>query len=172
MKDKQKLLEEVFELGIKNEMTYFGCAQAVLGTLQEKFREVSADVFKAGSALAGGVARQGQTCGALIAAIMAVSSVVGREKLEDIEQYRRAMGPAIEVYNIFKERVGHTNCSEIQRIRFGKAYRLYIPEEMEAFLIVGHKREGCPEVCGIAAKIAAEVILGLKGSEVGAKHSS
>lgn len=123
----------------------------------------SQEVFKAGSALAGGVARKGETCGALTGAIMAISCLVGREKLEDREQYRKAMAVAGRVYDQFKEQVGHTLCWEIHKIRYGRVYRLFIPEEGEAFHAMGgHGRKGCPEVCGIAARIAAEVILDLK----------
>ena len=123
----------------------------------------SQEVFKAGSALAGGVARRGETCGALTGAIMAISCLVGREKLEDGEQYRKAMVVAGQVYDQFKEQVGHTLCCEIHKIKYGKVYRLCIPEEGKAFHAMGgHGREGCPEVCGIAARIAAEVILDIQ----------
>ena len=123
----------------------------------------SADVFKAGSALAGGVARQGETCGALVGAIMAISSVAGRERLENKEQYQKAMELAMQVYARFKEEVGHTLCGEIHKIRYGKVYRLYVPEERQAFMAEGgHSRRGCPEVCGIAARIAAQTVLDIK----------
>jgi C_GCAxxG_C_C family probable redox protein len=123
----------------------------------------SLEVFKSGSALAGGVARKGETCGALTGAIMAISCLVGREKLEDREQYRKAMVVAGRVYDEFREQVGHTLCCEIHKIKYGKVYRLFIPEEGEAFHAMGgHGRKGCPEVCGIAARIAAEVILDIK----------
>jgi C_GCAxxG_C_C family probable redox protein len=131
--------------------------------LQEKLHVGSSEVFKAGSALAGGVARQGETCGALTGAIMAVGCVVGRERLEDTEQYQKAMIPAIDAYNVFKEKVGHTLCWEIHKIRYGQVYRLCIPEERQAFHDMGgHSRKGCPEVCGIAARIAADIILDIK----------
>jgi C_GCAxxG_C_C family probable redox protein len=93
----------------------------------------SKEVFKAGSALAGGVVKQGETCGALTGAIMAIGSLVGRERLEDLNQYRKAMGVATKVYDLFKERIGHTLCWEIHKIRYGRTYRLFIPEEYEAF---------------------------------------
>ena len=80
------------------------------------------EVFKAGSGLAGGVARYGETCGALTGAIMALSSVVGRERLEDIEQYRKAMELAGRIYTLFREKVGHTLCWEIHKIKYGKIY--------------------------------------------------
>jgi len=131
--------------------------------LQEKLNVGSREVFKAGSALAGGVALRGETCGALTGAIMAISSLVGREKLEDFERLRSSMEPASRVYTLFKEKVGHTLCADIHKIRYGRTYRLYIPEEMEAFQNAGgHSREGCPEICGIAARAAAGVILDMK----------
>jgi C_GCAxxG_C_C family probable redox protein len=131
--------------------------------LQEKLNVGSPEVFKAGSALAGGVARRGETCGALTGAIMAIGSLVGRERIEDREQLQRSMEPADVVYMLFKEKIGHTLCCEIHKIRYGRVYRLFVPEEMEAFHNGGgHSRKGCPEVCGIAARIAAEVILDIK----------
>jgi hypothetical protein len=94
---------------------------------------------------------------------MAIGSVVGRERLEDLDQYRKAMEIATRVYHLFKEQVGHTLCWEIHKIRYGRVYRLFIPEDYEAFhKMGGHGRKGCPEVCGIAARIAAEVILNVK----------
>ncbi len=120
----------------------------------------SPEVFKAGSALAGGVARRGETCGALTGAIMAVCCVVGRERLEDREQYQKAMEDAGRVYDRFNEEVGKTLCAEIQEKKFGKAYRMYIPGERTAFHDAGgHSKTGCPQVCGIAARIAAEILL-------------
>jgi C_GCAxxG_C_C family probable redox protein len=131
--------------------------------LQEKLNVGSKEVFKAGSALAGGVARRGETCGALTGAIMGVCSVVGRERLEDREQYGKAMEEAGRVCNRFNEKIGHTICEQIHKIRYGKVYRLIRPEEREAFhRDGGHSRKGCPEVCGVAARIAAEVILNIK----------
>ena len=95
---------------------------------------------------------------------MALGTVVGRERLEDVEAYRKAMVPASRIYSLFKEKVGHTLCLEIHKIKYGKAYRLCIPEEAQAFHNMGgHGRKGCPEVCGIAARIAAEVIFDLTG---------
>ena len=94
---------------------------------------------------------------------MAIGTLVGRERLEDKEQLQISMEVADRVYLLFREKVGHTLCSEIHKIRYGRAYRLFIPEESKAFHDDGgHSRTGCPEVCGIAARIAAEVILDLK----------
>jgi C_GCAxxG_C_C family probable redox protein len=131
--------------------------------LQEKLHVGSKEVFKAGSALAGGIARRGETCGALTGAILAVSFLVGRETLEDREQLQKSLEEADRVYGQFKRQIGRTLCSEIHLIRYGKVYHLFIPEERQAFHEMGgHSRKGCPEICGIAARIAAEVILDIR----------
>ena len=130
--------------------------------MQDKLNVGSRDVFRAGSALAGGVASRGETCGALIGAVMAIGSLVGRERLEDRGQLQNSMEIASRVYTLFKEEIGHTLCAEIHKIRYGRVYRLFVPQEMEAFHNEGgHSRRGCPEICGIAARIAARVILEL-----------
>jgi C_GCAxxG_C_C family probable redox protein len=119
--------------------------------------------FKAASALAGGIARRGETCGALLGGIMAICQIVGRESIEDTEQYRKAMVPATDMYLRFKEEVGHTMCAEIHKILYGKSFKLYEQEDYEAFLAAGgHEPQGCPGVCGKGAKIAARIILDLK----------
>jgi C_GCAxxG_C_C family probable redox protein len=123
----------------------------------------SKEVFKAGSALAGGVAMMGETCGALTGAIMAVCCLVGRERLEDREQHKKAMQIGNQVCTLFREEIGHTICKEIHRIRYGRAYSFINPDESEAFhKNGGHNRKGCPEVCAVAAKIAAGVILDIQ----------
>ena len=125
-----------------------------------------AGAFRAGSALAGGVARMGETCGALTGAIMAVGLAAGRERIEDTEQYRRAMIPAEEVYRRFSEVEGATLCCEIHKIRYGRSFELTDPEQYQEFLEAGgHSATGCPDVCYHAAKIAADVIIGLRDEE-------
>ena len=105
----------------------------------------------------------GETCGALTGAIMGVCCLVGRERLEDREQYGKAMEEARRVYDLFRDQIGHTLCEEIHKIRFGKVYHLSRQEEREAFhRDGGHSRKGCPEVCGVAARVAAEVILDIR----------
>ena len=135
----------------------------MLAALQATLGVGDGMVFKAGSAIAGGVASQGETCGALTGAIMAIGCVIGRERLEDVAQYRRAKPVAIEMYRRFREAIGHSLCAEIHKIRFGRAYRLDDPEEVTAFHAAGgHSRSGCPDVCGIAASTAADIILRLR----------
>jgi len=165
MKDQEEILQKAYQLAFDFERRYTGCSQTVLAALREVFTEISAEVFRAGSALAGGVARQGESCGALIGAIMAVSAVAGRDSLENMEQYQQAMEPAMALHRRFREEIGQTICAEIQKIKFGRAYKLSLPEERAAFGDVGCRNpKGCPVVCGTAARLAAEAIFEARGA--------
>jgi hypothetical protein len=94
---------------------------------------------------------------------MAISQIVGRESIQDTEQYRKAMVPATDMYLRFEEELGHTLCAEIHKILYGRSFKLYEQEDLEAFLAAGgHEPEGCPGICRKAAKIAADIVLDLK----------
>ncbi len=135
----------------------------MLAALQAKLGVGDAAVFKAGSALSGGVVGRGETCGALTGAIMAIGCLVGRERLENVEQRQRARVPGTEMYLRFQEQIGATLCAEIHKLRYGRTYRLYDPDELKAFHEAGgHSRTGCGEVCGIAARTAADILLRLQ----------
>jgi C_GCAxxG_C_C family probable redox protein len=131
--------------------------------LQATVGGIEPQVFKAGSCLSGGVVGRGETCGALTGALMAIGSIAGRERLEDIEQLRNARVPGTEMYLRFQEEVGHTLCAEVHKLKFGRTYRLYDPADLKAFHDMGgHGPDGCPAVCRSAARIAADIILGLR----------
>jgi len=152
---------------------YSGCPQAVLLALQEEFGIGSIDSFKSATALAGGVARQGETCGAVVGALMALGLVTGRERMEDTEAYRTTMQSAHELHHRFKEEAARqlgfsqaltgTLCREIQQNLYGRSFDMTDQEDYQAFLDAGgHGDKGCPRVCGIAAQVAAEKILEIK----------
>ena len=82
-----------------------------------------------------------ETCGALTGAIMGIGLVVGREKMDDYPQYQKAMKVADQVYSRFREKIGHSICAEIHKIRYGKVYRLNVPEELKAFHDMGGTAE-------------------------------
>lgn len=137
----------------------------MLAALQAKLGGIGQDVFKAGTCLSGGVVGRGETCGALTGGLMAIGSEVGRERLEDLPQLKKARIPGTEMYLRFQEEVGHTLCAEIHKIKFGRTYHLYDPAELKAFHEAGgHGEKGCPVVCAAAARITADIILRLRGN--------
>jgi C_GCAxxG_C_C family probable redox protein len=151
---------------------YSGCSQSVLLALQEGLEIGDEASFKASTVLSGGVARRGETCGALLGGLMALGLVAGRERMEDYEQYVQATDIANEICDEFKRRLEKefrfreplesTLCREIQTKIYGRSFDIRDPAEREAFLAAGgHSDEGCYKVCGIAAEVAAERLLKL-----------
>ena len=151
---------------------YSGCSQSVLLALQEAFQIGNMESFKAATVLSGGVARKGETCGALLGGIMALGLVVGREDIKDTQKYRDAMVPSDEIILMFKRRLqevfgfkeplNSTICREIQRLIYGESFDLTDPVSYKAFLDAGgHSDVGCPLVCAIAAEVTAKKIIEL-----------
>jgi C_GCAxxG_C_C family probable redox protein len=138
----------------------------VLAALQEHLNLLHDDkayraVLKASTALAAGVARRGETCGALTGAIMAVGLVAGAGRLDDAEGYVRAMKAAVEVFDRFRNNYGTVKCFEIQEKLFGRHYDFFNPDDSEAWYKDGGL-DKCPSVCAVAARIGAEVVLELR----------
>ncbi len=124
--------------------SHSGCSQAVLLALQEGLGIGDAESFRSATVLSGGIARRGETCGALLGSLMALGLMAGREQMEDRPSYVRATG------------IGDQICDEFQE-------KLREREDYEAFLEAGgHSDEGCYKVCGIAAEVAAARLLELR----------
>jgi len=165
------LVEEIRQKTRRN-ILFSGCSQSVLLALQDGLGIGDKASFKAASTLSAGVARQGETCGALLGALMALGLVSGRENIEDTEQYNRAMNIAIEISDEFqrrlqtefgfKEPLESTLCRELQMKIYGRVFNFRDPAEREAFKLAGgHSDKGCFKVCDIAASVAAEKLLRL-----------
>jgi len=146
---------------------YSGCSQSVLLALQEAFDIGSQESFRAATVLSGGVARRGETCGALLGGLMALGLVCGRDDIRDTQAYRDAMKPANEIVDEFKKRLeeefgfdeplGSTICRDIQQRIYGRSFDLNNPEDYPLFLEAGgHGDDGCPKTCAVAAKVTAK----------------
>ncbi|MDP6127711.1 MAG: C-GCAxxG-C-C family protein [Dehalococcoidales bacterium] len=148
---------------------YGGCAQSVLGALQEELEIGSTDSFKALSVLAGGIARQGETCGAVVGALSALGLANGRERIEDTQANKDAMDQAVIVTTRFKNemkkqftfkgKLNSTLCRHVQKKIFGRSFDLLDKDDFRAFVAAGGRSDaGCPKVCGVAAQVSVEEI--------------
>jgi C_GCAxxG_C_C family probable redox protein len=166
-----ELIERIAKAAHDYDRAYMGCCRCTLAALQEHLRLGDGDALRASAALSGGIARMGETCGALIGAIMAVGLAAGSDRLEDRKSYEEAMALGREVYERFKAEHGTTLCYGIQERLFGRHFDLKRPEEAEAWRRAGG-REKCPLVCASAARIAAEVILRFRASRGAAQGAA
>jgi C_GCAxxG_C_C family probable redox protein len=172
MSTKDEILNRVYALALESDRDYHGCSQSVLDCLQKEFLIGNKEVLKSATVLAGGLLRQGETCGAIIGAMMALGLVIGRDRIEDSKTYRDAKAPCLEVYNRIKEELKRefgfegelesTLCRDIQEKVYGRPFKMWDPDDYEAFLDAGgHSETGCPKICGVAARVAAERIMEL-----------
>jgi C_GCAxxG_C_C family probable redox protein len=157
-----KLIDAVSISAYNNNRTYEGCARCVLAGINEHLRLTSAEAFneciKTSTALSAGVARMGETCGALIGGIMALGLEFGSGDLSRFDQYAETMRISSEMFMKFKNRYGSVKCTDIQESLLGRRYNFFKEEDREAWYKEGGL-EKCPSVCAAAAGLAAEIIL-------------
>ncbi|MCS7108376.1 MAG: C-GCAxxG-C-C family protein [Sulfolobales archaeon] len=159
--DLDKILNDVETLAKDLDLKYHGCSQMALKALQEVLGIEDGNAFKAASALAGGVARGGEVCGALLGALMAVSLVYGRDKLEPTylsKNYLKAMEVGYKVFDGFKEHFGSVRCRDIHMRLFNRYYNLRDPGEAGEFFSSGAINK-CADVVAVAARLAAKAII-------------
>jgi hypothetical protein len=147
---REKLLDRIAWAAYYNDRVYEGCTRSVLQAIQSHLHLGDGEAIKASTALAGGVARMGETCGALIGGIMA-----------NIQAYRNTMEASYKLYNRFKLETGSTICFEIQKRLLGRSFDFKRDEEAEKWYRAGGL-EKCPRVCAIAARITADIILSIR----------
>ena len=135
------------------------CAQATFVSLQEGFGLEGGAVVKALTPLPG-IAERGETCGAVIGALMALGLVFGRDRIDDWATWRASLVPARTFCARFEKEMGSTQCGNLLEKFFGKRYDLADPKQLAEFQSA---RPGPTEVCGrvvkTAVRLAAEVIL-------------
>ena len=162
---KEELLQQVYQTAFDYEAQYGGCAQCTLASIRTCLGGVSADTFTAATALAGGVAASGNACGACTGAILSIGSFLGRDfenfgTPEGLKAKNDATMIGQELVQKFMEAYGSIQCADIQKKLYGKSYKMYVPEEKEAFLAAGgHGPEGCTKVVANAAKWVTEILL-------------
>ncbi|MFP3401671.1 MAG: C-GCAxxG-C-C family protein [Nitrososphaeria archaeon] len=149
------------ELARELELKYFGCGpMALLGA----FRALGIEdegALRASMAMVGGLAGTGETCGALIGALMVIGYVRGRRGLVRAtpETERPILEVGSRIVNEFRSEFGSLSCRDIQRRLLGRSYDLRDPREVEELHSSGDV-ERCADVVGRAAEMAVEAALG------------
>lgn len=159
----EALLDRVYEAGFRYERDYHGCAQALVGALQEVLGIENPDVFKAASGLGGGIGLSClSVCGGLSGGTLILSHLYGRTRdgIEDKEGRRMvAYGLASKLLEKYENKYGTLICKEIQEQVFGRSFDLRKPEDFKALVDSGGHSHVCPNVVGNAARMTIEVIL-------------
>ena len=135
------------------------CAQSSFIALKEQFGLNGEQVIKALTPMPG-IAERGETCGAVTGPLMAMGLIYGRNlhHLDDWNTYQKSLIPTGNFCERFEKEFGTTLCHEVQKVKFGRCYRLTDPNELQEFQNAG-ATEHCSAVVRSAVRIAAEIIL-------------
>lgn len=156
-KSKGEMLENVEKKAGDYEELFGSCAQGTLLALQEEFGFGNSQTLKAATAMPG-IALRGETCGAVIGAIMALGIAFGREKPEDFAAVQKTTSAARRLCREFEKEFGSCDCRDVQHHIFGRSFNLVDPAEQQQFIQADAARK-CRAPAGRAARIAGQIIL-------------
>lgn len=162
MNNQDDILKQVEELAFQYEKEYGGCSQCVIGAVKKVLGNVSDDVFKAATGLAGGLGLTGNNCGALTGGIMVLSVYMGREfdNFSDPERIRfESFKLTRKLIERYMTEYGSVNCRDIQTKIMGKYFNLRDEKEYSEFIAAGGHDDKCPAVCGKAARWVVEILM-------------
>jgi len=156
--DSREEIYRQLEQKVKEYLEISGnCAQTSFLTLQEQFGLDDGSILKALTVFPG-IALRGETCGAVVGSLMAISLVYGRERLDDWEGYIRSLRPGRKFCRNFEKELGSTMCGDILESIFGKRYNLADPAEAAEWQKANAEGK-CSAVVAAAVRIAAEIII-------------
>jgi len=154
---KTQLLDEVQRKAAAYEIEGRNCAQGCLRALQEVFGIGDTLTYKAAKAMPG-IAVRGETCGAVVAGLMAIGIVWGREDPADMQSYMDAIARGRRFCRWFEKEFGSVMCRDIVRQRFGKELNLASPDDAKEFARL-NGYEHCSCVPGGVARMIGEMVL-------------
>jgi hypothetical protein len=109
---------------------------------------------------------RGETCGALLAGLLAVGIVTANQDLKDTDALTNSLVAGFRLARNVEKEFGTTNCTKIQTDKLGRFYSLADPAQYKAFIEAGGYKE-CPRVVGKIARMTAEFILDYRGKMAG-----
>jgi len=158
---KEDIILKVKQTATEDERAITGCARSVLHALHEHLGPGNEEVIRGTVPFAGGAARSGNMCGALVGGIIGIGLAFAPSTLRgamEIPGYVKSMDLAGILCDRFKEKFGALNCREIQSLMWGRSWNLRDPHDREDFLRPEF-HDKCGDVAGEAAMLAAELIL-------------
>ena len=135
---------------------YGNCAQASFSVLQEQFNLDSGPIIRALSPFPG-IARRGESCGAVVGSLLALGLVYGEEMPADPMALPAVLSPAREFCQRFVQARGSTMCVSIVESMLGKRYDLSDLTGFQAWVSAGGP-ERCMDVVIGAVHIASTLI--------------
>ncbi len=130
----------------------YSCSQSLFMAYAPDFGLVPEDAARIAAPFGGGIARGGETCGAVTGALMALGLKCGHASPEDVEAKDRAYAVAQEFIHRFKVQHGATRC----RLLLG--YDLSVPAELQDAREEGVFTSRCSDFVRDAAELLGELL--------------
>ncbi len=124
----------------------------MLGGFAERYQLSKEHAARIGCAFGGGVARTGQTCGAVNGALMVIGLAHGAAAAEDHAGREKTYAVTRELWSRFQERHGSLACRELLGVDIGT------PEGRAAAMRDGLFSTRCPAFVRGAAEIVAQLV--------------
>jgi C_GCAxxG_C_C family probable redox protein len=160
--DKQQKIDRAVEAAKAAQIRDDICARSVLVGLKEIYDDIPEEMITAALSLAGGTGGASASCGAYCCGLLAVGLKYNAPLAEELQNpavKQRGAAKFSEYRDRFMKEMGTVMCPEIHKKLFGRSYTLYDPVEHEEFLTMPGHQVKCAEAVGMAARIAAEMIL-------------
>ena len=145
MSKKSDTAAEIFSKG-------FNCAQAVLEALSSEYGLDSVTAKKIAGAFGGGIAGNGDVCGAVSGALMLIGLKYGKYKEDDTASKENTYRIANEYMEKFKKEFGSIKCRDLIK------YNLSIKEELLKAREAGVFKKICPEFVKRSVELVEEVL--------------
>lgn len=152
---KHKELEAKVE---KLKPVYRTCSQVSFAVLNEQFELKADQTIPALMLFAGGIAGNGETCGAVIGSLLAIGFYFEPMNQKEIEKIGSSGKYGGLFFDKFIKEFHSTRCKEIVKHQYGKYYDLSDPKEKELFKEDSQRSRKCIEVVKKAVLIASDII--------------
>ncbi len=149
-------LDAIAKTAFNNLRAYSNCSRSTLWALQTHLHLDGADALKAATTLAGGIGGTGETCGAVLGALMGIGLGLAPLEATDLAAQQVARTVAGEFVRRFTDRFGSTRCYDVQEAIIG--WRNDDPSKASEWRAAGGPI-ACASLCAEAARIAAALIL-------------
>ena len=130
----------------------FVCSQALLSTYGTRLGLDPVIALKMADGFGGGMARMGETCGAVTGAFMVIGLKYGRTVLEDTEAHEKTYSLVREFIHQFKSRNGSIMCRELIGCDISTTEGLHTAREKKLFTSI------CPKYVRDAAEIIENIL--------------
>ena len=147
--DEKKEVKEVSNLDktLEHFHTRLNCAQSILATYGPSYGLAKKDCFRIVEAFGGGIAHNGNTCGAILGALAVIGLKYGRTDIDDLQARDRTNNMSQNFISKFISKNGSDKCRNLIK------YDISNPEKLEEA-----KEKGVFVKCDHFVKIAVELL--------------